>query len=81
MKEETGFDVSSYILDEFIDNASNDHRCRLFIAPNVSMDTKFQPMVRKEVKVIYNMHKIFNGLFADLIAICKANLMVLQNYC
>lgn len=49
--EETGFDISSYIdRDSFLESTINDQLVRLYIIKNVSMDTKFQPKTRCEIK-------------------------------
>ena len=50
--EETGFDISSMIdRDEYIEYKMSEQLSRLYIVPGVSMDTKFQPRTRKEIKV------------------------------
>ena len=50
--EETGFDISTMIdKDEYIEFKMNEQNSRLYIVPGVSMETKFAPRTRKEIRV------------------------------
>lgn len=50
--EETGFDISDLIdVGEYIDFKMHEQLSRLYLVPNVPMDTKFQPRTRNEIKV------------------------------
>lgn len=52
--EETGFDISNMIDDEeYIEYQMNDQLSRLYIIPNVPIDTNFSPKTRKEIKEWY----------------------------
>ena len=58
--EETGFDISPLInTDDYIEYKMNEQLSRLYIVPHVSMETKFHPKTRKEIKV--NLFKTFVG--------------------
>ena len=49
--EETGFDISKLIdSEEFIEFKMNEQLSRLYIVHPVSMETKFMPQTRKEIK-------------------------------
>ncbi|BAM80339.1 mRNA-decapping enzyme complex component DCP2 [Cyanidioschyzon merolae strain 10D] len=51
--EETGFDVSHYVLaDTYIDAQLHGRPCRLFIAVGVPESAKFEPLARKEVSEV-----------------------------
>lgn len=51
--EETGFDVSRYIIpNEYLDSMSKGRRNRIFIATNVPMDAHFETRTRKEISKI-----------------------------
>lgn len=51
VKEETGFDISQLLNSEnFIELTINEGLSRLYIVPNVPMDTVFKPMTRGEIK-------------------------------
>lgn len=39
--------------EEYIEYKMNEQLSRLYLVPGVSMDTKFQPRTRKEIKVVY----------------------------
>ena len=54
--EETGFDIANLIdKDEYIEYKMNEQLSRLYLVPGVSMDTKFQPRTRKEIKVCISL--------------------------
>ncbi|ELU02605.1 hypothetical protein CAPTEDRAFT_229101 [Capitella teleta] len=49
--EETGFDISDLIdLNEYIDFKMHEQLTRLYLVPNVPLDTQFQPRTRNEIK-------------------------------
>lgn len=51
--EETGFDIKNRIgKDVYIEQKITDQLVRLYIIPGVSMDTKFNPKTRKEIRNI-----------------------------
>jgi mRNA-decapping enzyme subunit 2 len=50
--EETGFDIADLIdLNEYIDFKMHEQLTRLYLVPNIPMDTTFQPRTRNEIKV------------------------------
>ena len=52
MLEETGFDISKLIdANEFVEYKMNEQQSRLYVVRNVSMETKFVPRTRREIKV------------------------------
>lgn len=58
--EETGFDMRGYVQDDqYVEYKMNETQCRLYVVRNVSMETKFVPRTRKEIKVFKYV------LFAD----------------
>ncbi|VVC25915.1 NUDIX hydrolase domain,NUDIX hydrolase domain-like,NUDIX hydrolase, conserved site,mRNA decapping [Cinara cedri] len=51
--EEIGFDISSIInKDDYIETVLNDQINRLYIVPGISMETKFSPQTRNEIRSI-----------------------------
>ncbi|PIK33896.1 putative m7GpppN-mRNA hydrolase [Apostichopus japonicus] len=53
VKEETGFDISQLLdANNFIELTINEGLSRLYVVPNVPMDTDFRPMTRGEIKDI-----------------------------
>lgn len=49
--EETGFDIASYIdPDNYLESVINEQLVRLYIITGISLDTKFQPRTRYEIK-------------------------------
>ena len=51
--EETGYDISDKLVDnEYLQININDQVIRLYIVPNVSIQTKFEPRTRREIKEV-----------------------------
>jgi len=51
--EETGYDITELIdRDEYIEYKMNEQLSRLYIVPNVPMDTEFIPRTRQEIKKV-----------------------------
>ncbi|XP_075237251.1 m7GpppN-mRNA hydrolase-like [Lycorma delicatula] len=51
--EETGFDISKMInANDYIESNVNDQLIRLYIVTGISIDTKFQPQTRNEIKAV-----------------------------
>ncbi|XP_038069154.1 m7GpppN-mRNA hydrolase-like [Patiria miniata] len=57
VQEETGFDITGLINEEeFIEATFNDQLARLYVVPNVPMDTDFKPKTRGEIKDVKWFH-------------------------
>lgn len=52
VNEETGFDCTPYISEEYIERSIRGTTVRLYIVPGVSPDEKFSPKTRNEIKDI-----------------------------
>lgn len=51
--EETGFDIRPHMdTDEYLEKHFNEQQCRLFLVPDVPLDTVFLPKTRREIKDI-----------------------------
>ena len=49
--EETGFDISGLIEEEYIEATFNEQLARLYVVTNVPVETDFKPKTRGEIKV------------------------------